>query len=391
VTPLDRWEEEAGYFASTLAVEIAALLGAAEMAEENGEPEVAEFLRETADMWNAEIESLLYVTDSALAREVGVEGYYVRFAKPNQRTAEMPASGSVTLKNHKAGKGHVSVDEVVSPDALALVRFGLRSADDPRIVNTVRVIDHVLKVTTPHGTSWHRYNHDGYGEHADGSPFDGTGIGRIWPLLTGERGHHELAAGRFDEARRLLKSMEGFANASGLIPEQIWDSEDIPEHQLVCGRPSGSAMPLVWAHAEYLKLRRSLHDRKVFDMPVHAAERYIHNDVRCHRTYWRFEQPCATLPADHDLRIEVLASAEVRWTSDGWKTTRTNSTKDSHLGLHYVDLPTSGQSAGTIVQFTFRWIDADRWEGTTFEVQLTEPREHADAPVDTESEHITAT
>ena len=84
---------------------------------------------------------------------------------------------------------------MVSPDALALVRFGLRAADDPRIVNTVRVIDHLLKVETPHGTSWHRYNEDGYGEHADGSPFDGAGIGRIWPLLTGERGHYELAAG----------------------------------------------------------------------------------------------------------------------------------------------------------------------------------------------------
>ena len=85
---------------------------------------------------------------------------------------------------------------MVSLDALAFVRFGLRAPDDPRIVNTVKVIDATLKVDTPRGPAWHRYQGDGYGEHADGGPFDGTGIGRAWPLLTGERAHYELAAGR---------------------------------------------------------------------------------------------------------------------------------------------------------------------------------------------------
>ena len=87
VTPLDRWEEECGYFASTMPVEIAALLTAAEMAEIHGEPKLAVFLRETADAWNAEIESLLYVTDTQLARDAGVDGYYVRFASRDQRSA----------------------------------------------------------------------------------------------------------------------------------------------------------------------------------------------------------------------------------------------------------------------------------------------------------------
>ena len=149
ITPLDRWEEESGYFASTIPVEIAALLTAAEMAEHHAEPKLAAFLRETADAWNAEIESLLYVTGTPLAREVGVEGYYVRFAAPGQRMARQAASGTVTLKNHRPGEGRVALAELVSPDALALVRFGLRAADDSRIVNTVRVIDHLLKVETP--------------------------------------------------------------------------------------------------------------------------------------------------------------------------------------------------------------------------------------------------
>ena len=176
------------------------------------------------------------------------------------------------------------------------MRFGLRKADDPRIVNTVRVIDHVLKVETPFGQSWHRYNDDGYGEHADGGPFDGTGIGRLWPLLTGERGHYELAAGRPDSAEKMVAAMEGFANESGLIPEQVWDSPDIPEQQLYFGRPSGSAMPLVWAHAEYLKLRRSLEDGSVFDMPTHTVARYVNRRNICTRTYSRSNNRAAFWP-----------------------------------------------------------------------------------------------
>jgi glucoamylase len=225
-----------------------------------GESAVGIYLRETADAWNDAIEPLLYVTGTELARQTGVDGYYARLALPDQMQAEQPAAGWIELPNHPHGKGRYRVADIVSPDALMLVRMGLRAADDPRIVNTVQVIDRVLKVDLPGGPCWYRYNHDGYGEHADGRPFDGTGIGRLWPLLTGERAHYELAAGRKAEAERLLRAMASFANAGGLLPEQVWDVEDIPERGLYLGRPTGSATPLVWAHAEYVKLRRSLHD-----------------------------------------------------------------------------------------------------------------------------------
>jgi glucoamylase len=120
---------------------------------------------------------------------------------------------------------------------LALVRFGLRAPDDPRIVNTIRAIDALLKVETPHGPVWRRYNGDRYGEHEDGSAFDGTGIGRCWPLLTGERAHYEVAAGRLEEASNLLRTFEGVAGQSGLIPEQVWDIPDVPERELRFGGP----------------------------------------------------------------------------------------------------------------------------------------------------------
>jgi glucoamylase len=164
--------------------------------------------------------------------------------------------------------------EIVSVDALALVRFGLRAADDPRILNTIKVIDKHLKVETPFGPSWHRFSYDSYGEHPDGSPFDGRGIGRLWPLLTGERAHYEIAAGNYSEAKRLLRTFEGFSN-NGLFPEQVWDTADIPEHNLFFGHYTGSAMPLTWAHAEYLKLCLSLRAKNVIDMPVGTYKRYV--------------------------------------------------------------------------------------------------------------------
>ena len=309
----DRWEEDPGYSPFTLAASIASLLVAADFAEKNNDNTLAIYLRETADCWNENIEEWTSIINTDLARRIGVEGYYVRIAPPESSDAASPLSGFVPIKNRPLGQSLEPASQIISPDALALVRFGLRSANDPRILNTIKVIDALLKVDTPQGPIWHRYNDDGYGEHEDGSAFDGTGIGRAWPLMTGERAHYELAAGRSKEAEKLLVSMEAFANESGLIPEQIWDSKDIPERELFFGRPSGSAMPLVWAHAEQVKLSRSLQDGYVFDMPKQSAERYLNKNVRSPFSIWRFNHKCRTISAGKILRIELLAPAVIRW------------------------------------------------------------------------------
>jgi glucoamylase len=370
VTQQDRWEEDPGLSPFTLAVEIAALLAAADISELNNEPDVALVLRETADAWNSAIERWVYVKDTGTAKKVGVEGYYVRIAPPEVAEASSPAGGFVPIKNRPAGQSSEPASQIVSPDALALVRFGLRAPDDPRILDTVKVIDAMLKVETPFGPAWHRYNDDGYGEHADGSPFDGTGIGRLWPLLTGERAHYELAAGRREEAKRLLKVMAAFANEGGLIPEQIWDSPDIPGRELFFGRPSGSAMPLVWAHAEYVKLLRSLRDGRVFDMQPNTTKRYVRDKTASPLVIWSFNHKCRTMAFGKTLRIGVLCRAVVRWSPDNWKTVNDVNTKDSGLGLHYVDLPTEGIPSGSGVSFTFYWPDTGNWEGKDSVVEV---------------------
>ena len=260
VTGQDRWEENGGYSPFTLAVEISALLIAADVAEACGEAQAAPFLRETADQWNDGIEGWTYATGTPLAAAAGVAGYYVRLAPERAPSTQSDLHGIVPLRNHPEGEGEAPASSVVSPDALALVRFGLRAADDPRILDTLRVIDHALRVELPGGPGWHRYSGDGYGEHADGAPFDGTGIGRAWPLLTGERAHYALLAGDVAQAERLLAAMESFASRGALLPEQVWDAPDNAVLGLARGQPTGSAMPLAWAHAEHVKLLRSLAD-----------------------------------------------------------------------------------------------------------------------------------
>ena len=364
-TQQGRWEEDAGYTTFTLAAEIAALLVAAEIADLHDEAPLAAYLRETADLWNASIEGWLYAEATDFARRFGVEGYYVRVARPDGSATAAPWKGVVAIRNRE-GSVVLPDASVVSPDALALVRFGLRAADDPRIVATLRVIDATLKVETPRGPAWHRYNEDGYGEHADGAPFDGTGIGRIWPLLTGERGHYELAAGRRDEAARLLSAMAAFASDGGMIPEQVWDSPDLPDRELFFGRPSGSAMPLAWAHAEYLKLARSIADGVAFDTPPQTVRRYLVEKTGTTHAAWRFDRKCPAFPPGKTLRVEVMAAALVRWhIGDGGAATEAETT-DTGLGVHYVDLPTGALPAGSEVHFTFHWTEADRWEGMDF-------------------------
>lgn len=362
VTGQDRWEEDPGYSPFTLAVEIASLVVAAEHADLAGEPSVASFLRETADAWNAAVERWTYVTGTTLAAEVGVEGYYVRIAPPELSDAASPADGWVPIKNRPPGDAQAAAGEIVSPDALALVRMGLRAAGDPRILNTVKVVDHLLKVELPQGPAWHRYNEDGYGEHEDGSPFDGTGVGRPWPLLTGERAHYELAAGNTGEANRLADAFRRFAGPGGLLPEQVWDGPTLPDAELVIGGPTGSARPLAWAHAEYIKLRRSLLDGVVFDMPPQPYARYVADTNMPSHFIWSLNLRCRTIPSDKTVRIHVPQPATVVWTTDSWASTRQTRTRDTTLGIFTADLATQDLTPGSVVIFTLQYDDGS-WDG----------------------------
>ncbi len=364
-TQQDRWEENGGLTPSTLAPVVAALVVAA---DHSAEP-AATYLRELADDWNASIEEWTYVRGSRLSRGHGVDGHYVRIASPDV-LAGAPVSSPVAVRNRPPDASVVPADEMVGTDFLALVRFGLRRADDPRILATLAVTDAVLRTETPSGPVWHRYSGDGYGEHPDGSAFDGTGIGRGWPLLVGERGHYELEAGR--DARPYLAAMRAMGSAAGMLPEQVWDAAPIAERGLAPGRPSGSAMPLAWAHAEYVKLVRSIALGHAIDRPAAAWHRWHGKAPAATRATWRFTAQRPTMVAGRVLRIEVLAPARVRWSADGWRTWADTDARDTGVGIWIVDVPGSDLlGPGAAVDFTAWWPGAERWEGRDFRVGVT--------------------
>ena len=380
-TQQDRWEQQSGLSPFTLATQIAALLAAAAMLDDSGETGPAQFCRETADVWNEQIEEWTYVRGTETAKRNDVEGYYVRI-NPFYAPLEEVKDRRVRIHHHPGSEGELSLGDVVSVDSLALVRFGLRRPDDPRILDTIRVIDAQLKSELPGGSCWRRFTGDAYGEDDAGHPFAGIGKGRCWPLLTGERAHYEIAAGHIGRAKELFKAMEGFS-WNGLLPEQVWDGEDIPEKGLFKGRYTGSAMPLTWTQAEYIKLAVSLHREKVFDMPAHTAKRYSKGGHHSHLLIWRFDRPLMGRVARNGsaarpdgtggdvskthLRLELFAAACIRWSADGWTTTNEAKTADSGLGIYYADLPLP--SHGSVV-FTFKWKESGRWEGKDFRVEV---------------------
>ena len=370
MTQQDRWEEDAGYSTFTLAVIIAALLAAADLFESAHDFVSAKHLRETADCWNEQIENWTFVENAGVCKQFDIKGYYVRITAPDPTDNAVATDGTIIIKNRDAAHSSLAEWQVTGPDALALVRFGLRDANDPRILDTVKLIDKTLRVDLPQGPLWYRYNGDGYGEHEDGSAFDGIGKGRAWPLLLGERAHYELAAGHKAEAERLLLTLEASTNESGLIPEQIWDEADIPERELFRGKPAGSAMPLVWAHSEHIKLLRSLVDGAVFDMPPQTVKRYIRNQTPSSLRIWRPLNPVTHIPMGKDLRIEVQGSAVVHWTSDNWTTIQDANTTQSKFGTHFVDLPASQMNLGQTLIFTFYWHANGHWENKDFKVEI---------------------
>ena len=197
VTQQERWEEVSGYSPSTLASNIAALICAACFSRERGDEPTAKFLEDYADFLDSHVESWTVTTQGSLVP--GISRHYIRIlpeSVDNRQPEEDPNRGALTIANRPPDAQHkFPAKDIVDAGFLELVRYGIRKADDPLMVDSLHVVDAVLKVDTPFGPCWHRYNNDGYGQREDGGPFVTWGKGRAWPLLSGERGHYELAAG----------------------------------------------------------------------------------------------------------------------------------------------------------------------------------------------------
>jgi glucoamylase len=225
-TDQDRWEEKSGYFPATVAAEIAGLVCAAEIAKANSDVSSATVYLRTADEWARNLEPI----DSS----------------------------------------------VVDAGFLELVRLGVKTAGDKGITAGLAMVDQKIKVTTPAGDAWYRYNGDTYGETPGGGNFDGkSGVGRLWTFLTGERGEYEIAAGDLNAARKRLDTMARFANEGGMIPEQVWDRPESPNEALRFGAGTGSATPLAWSMAQFIRLALNLKHGRNLETPAVVAQRYL--------------------------------------------------------------------------------------------------------------------
>ena len=363
VTNQDRWEEDAGINTFTLAIMIAALVEGSQFLDE---PDRG-FALMLADNWNARIEDWTWAAGTDLAKRLGVEGYYLRSAPADVLVQEGAKAEELLIKN-RTYENQLPADEQIATDFLQLVRFGLRSADDPRILESIRAADQLLRTDTPAGPVWHRYNNDGYGEHRDGRPFDGAGHGRGWPLLTGERGHYAVCAG--EDPLPYLKAMAAMAGPGGMIPEQVWDTDAIPERGLYPGRPTGSAMPLVWAHGEFMKLAVSRARRAPCDRPPRTWARYGGERPRIDSRIWTLHCRPRRIGRGYKLKVLLPEPALVHWSSDDWQHTNDARTSPAGLGLHGVELPTAALPADATLVMTFLWDASGRWQGEDYRVGI---------------------
>ena len=252
-TPQERWEEETGYSPSTIAAEIAGLICAADIARMNGDEASRKHWTEVADQWATKLPQWT-VTHSG---KYGSE-YYIRIAQKGKPEE----GGPIAIHN---GGGTWDEREIVDAGFLDLVRLGIAPPTDPLVIKSLAVVDKVIKVDTPNGPAWYRYNHDGYGEKSDSKGYDGTGIGRLWIIFAGERGEYELARGR--DAHLYLDTMQKMANAGGMLAEQIWDRSESPKPWLKFGEGTGSATPLAWTNAQFVRLAIAIKERRLPELP----------------------------------------------------------------------------------------------------------------------------
>jgi glucoamylase len=274
----ERWEEQGGYSPSTIAAEIAGLVAAAHIADVNGDTASAALWRGVADDWQRSVKSWTVTTTGPLASHP----YFIRLSKTGDPNAAI---------SYGLGNGGPTLDQrqVVDAGFLELARLGELPASDPDILASLPVIDATIRSDTASGPGWHRYNGDGYGDGAtDGHPWapSGRGTGHLWPVLSSERGEQLLQTGDTSGASALLASMQKFATAGGLIPEQVWELPDLPASPFgtdpttasigfVNGAAAGSAAPLTWSAASYVRLARDLADGTLVDRPRATYDRYV--------------------------------------------------------------------------------------------------------------------
>lgn len=325
-TDQERWEENGGYSPSTIAAEIAGLVCAAEIAQANGDLVKANTYRAKADEWRGQLDNWTFTTTGSY----GNGRYYVRISEDTN-----PNGGAITLGN---GGGTHDERAIVDGGFLELVRMGIKAPDDAAILDSLPEYDAILKQTIAgKGDAWFRYNCDGYGEHNDGSNYNGSGHGRLWPIFTAERGMYEIHRAADGNAGKPYQDMlKAFAGDTGMISEQVWNNtstvggcEVTTPSPYVPGTATKSIRPLNWAMGEYINLLASVKANKIVDVPEAVCQRYATCvppvTPHCPNNQTVYIDPSKAVagqPVDICYADSMLANAsavQLHWGVDTWK------------------------------------------------------------------------
>ncbi len=261
-TGQERWEENGGYSPSTIAAEIAGLVCAADLALVNNDSSDESNWLSYADYWQGMVSNWTFTTDGSLGG-----GYYFIRISPDGSPND---GSSISIAN---GGGNYNQNAVVDAGFLELVRLGVLPTTSPYVTLSLPVVDATISQTINGNQYWFRYNHDGYGETSSGANYTGAGVGRLWPVLSGERGIYNIAVNGANGGEAALTAMTAAENGSGFIPEQVWDTSapagDTP------GTPTKSMDPLNWSMAQYVTLLMSDARGSVLTMPSVVYRRYV--------------------------------------------------------------------------------------------------------------------
>lgn len=288
----ERWEEQGGYSPSTIAAEIAGLVAAGRIADQNGDAASARVYRATADHFQRSVKGWTVTTTGPY----GSGRYFIRLSKNGD------PDEAVT---YNLGNGGPDADQraVIDAGFQELVRLGALPADDADVQASLPIVDRTIRTQTASGTGFYRYGtstpgtEDGYGDcwvadpttcEPDGKPWPtgNSGSGHYWPVLSGERAEQQLQTGDRAGATALLVAMNRSTSGVGLVPEQAWENPDLAASPFgtdpavasigfVNGKPAGSSSPLTWAQAQQARLVLSIGAGRPVEQPAIVADRYV--------------------------------------------------------------------------------------------------------------------
>ena len=130
------------------------------------------------------------------------------------------------------------------------------------------------------------------------------------------------------------------------------------------------AMPLAWAHAEFLKLAASRALKRPFDRPEAVWRRYRGERIKSLRAIWCVHAPIGEIAAGVSLIIALHAPANVHFGFDGWQQVTDAPTTPNSLGLHVLYIDTSRLVAGQRLDFTFWYLPGSEPAGADYSISI---------------------